>query len=206
MATQRQAPLQPQICSVFSSSQNLPRSKPLLLLEQVYKPAEEENQVPWIIDPTMGLKNRRSITLLASVFLPSHSEDSDSSMEISESPTSISPPRQRSLSSTSVFYDDLESSNIDVLSVSTASASIAETSFLDSDPFADLTASPVETMAPLPPSVAATPKSPLSPSTDHFPSPRQTLAHSPVRPAHQEACFQELSILTLSFNIGEYAC
>lgn len=139
----------------------------------------------------MGLKHRRSFAALASVFLSP--EDSDSSMEALDSPVEISPARKRTLAYGSVFYDDLSSSNISALSVET---SIPDTSLLDSDPFADLTVSPVRTMEtfiPPVPHVKAGPKSPLSapssPSRD-MPWFRTALTTSPALPAHKRPAFR----------------
>lgn len=141
----------------------------------------------------MGLDHRSSFAALASVFLSSQSEDSDSPMKVLDSPVEISPARKRTLSFGSVFYDDLSSSNISALSVET---SIPDTSLLDSDPFADLTASPVQAMrSPTSPTSHATvgPKSPLSapssPSRD-FPWFRTTPTTSPVLPAYKKPAFR----------------
>lgn len=141
----------------------------------------------------MDLKHRRSFAALASVFLSSQPEDSDSSMEAPDSSVEISPARKRTLSFGSVFYDDLSSSNISALSVET---SIPDTSLLDSDPFADLTASPVQTVGTLispVPHVKAGPKSPLSaPSSPSREVPwfRTTLTTSPALPAHKRPAFR----------------
>ncbi|KAJ3789211.1 hypothetical protein GGU11DRAFT_325280 [Lentinula aff. detonsa] len=148
----------------------------------------------------MPIKPRRSLSLLASVFQSSQSEYSNPSTAPSTAPSTPSSENRSFSSDSSVeitpisrepaYYDDLQSSNIDVLSVSSTSATVEETSLLDSDPFADLSAPPIASPL-LPkerpsPSSTRPPKSPLSPTGSTSRSRSATLVSSPVRPAYQK--------------------
>ncbi|KAF9077521.1 hypothetical protein BDP27DRAFT_1311189 [Rhodocollybia butyracea] len=169
-------------------SQNLPA--PVEQVKRLQKftilPTEKEliYHVPISYGNKYAMPNRRRSSSLA--FLTSVFYSSPLSQDCQEDLSGLSQnrsPMDTERLSTSVFYDDLESSNIGALSLM---SSVKEVPFLDTDPFANLSgppSSPVQERPALSP-VASAPKSPLSPS-DAPSRPFASLTASPVQPAYQ---------------------